>query len=65
MFGVPTAVISIVCYALCCMEPFDEEEFYDSTKRSILKERAEAGKGIVVLYNLDCSFIFFFFVCFN
>ena len=25
VFGVPSLVISIVCYALCCMEPFDEE----------------------------------------
>ena len=26
IFGIPTIVISIVCYALCCMEPFDESE---------------------------------------
>ena len=28
MFGVPSLVISIVCYALCCMEPMDENELY-------------------------------------
>ena len=25
MFGLPTAVISIVCYSLCCMESIDDE----------------------------------------
>ncbi|XP_064640614.1 protein disulfide-isomerase TMX3-like isoform X3 [Lineus longissimus] len=25
MFGIPTAIISIVCYGLCCMETSDEE----------------------------------------
>ena len=25
MFGLPTAVISIVCYSLCCMETIDDE----------------------------------------
>lgn len=38
MFGLPTAVVSIVCYSICCMEvtedsqeedsEFDEEEEY-------------------------------------
>ncbi|ELU05863.1 hypothetical protein CAPTEDRAFT_159353 [Capitella teleta] len=26
VFGIPSLVVSIVCYALCCMEPFDEEQ---------------------------------------
>ena len=25
MFGLPTAVISVVCYSLCCMETIDDE----------------------------------------
>lgn len=25
MFCLPTVVISIVCYSLCCMEPIDDE----------------------------------------
>ena len=25
MFGLPTAVISVVCYSLCCMESIDDE----------------------------------------
>ena len=25
MFGLPTAVISIVCYSLCCMDTIDDE----------------------------------------
>ena len=29
MFGLPTAVISIVCYSLCCMETFDDEVHSD------------------------------------
>ena len=27
VFGVPILVISVVCYALCCMEPFDDTIF--------------------------------------
>ncbi len=27
IFGVPSAVISIVCYALCCMEPIDDGSY--------------------------------------
>lgn len=27
VLGVPVLVISIVCYALCCMEPFDDSIF--------------------------------------
>ena len=26
IFGIPTVVIGIVCYALCCIEPVDDEE---------------------------------------
>ena len=25
MFGLPAVIISIVCYSICCVEPFDEE----------------------------------------
>uniref|UniRef100_A0A0L8HD48 Thioredoxin domain-containing protein n=1 Tax=Octopus bimaculoides TaxID=37653 RepID=A0A0L8HD48_OCTBM len=25
MFGLPTVIISVVCYSICCMEPFDQE----------------------------------------
>ena len=25
MFGLPTAVISVVCYSLCCMESIEDE----------------------------------------
>ncbi|CAI9716290.1 protein disulfide-isomerase TMX3-like [Octopus vulgaris] len=42
MFGLPTVIISVVCYSICCMEPFDQEaalsdaedEDEDSHKRS-------------------------------
>ena len=27
VFGVPSVVISIVCYALCCMEPIDDGSY--------------------------------------
>ena len=30
VFGVPCLVVGIVCYALCCMEPLDEEELIES-----------------------------------
>jgi len=26
VFGIPTFVISIICYTLCCLEPADEDE---------------------------------------
>jgi hypothetical protein len=29
VFGVPSLVISIICYALCCMETVEEDETYD------------------------------------
>jgi len=60
MFGIPTAVISIVCYSLCCMDTVDEEihsddEDSDDEYREIIK-----GLGVIILgyllllYELSC-----------
>ncbi|KAJ8312664.1 hypothetical protein KUTeg_010037, partial [Tegillarca granosa] len=44
MFGLPTVVISIVCYSLCCMEPIDDgvpdsdEEDEDEEFREAMKK---------------------------
>ncbi len=43
IFGIPTLVISIVCYALCCMEPMDEEAFYEELAEEA--RQAQAAKG--------------------
>ncbi len=29
IFGIPTLVIGIVCYALCCIEPVDDDESFE------------------------------------
>lgn len=31
MFGVPTFVISLVCYAVCCLAPADDEDLGPSS----------------------------------
>ncbi|KAH3778695.1 hypothetical protein DPMN_180165, partial [Dreissena polymorpha] len=47
MFGIPTGVISCVCYSLCCMETVDdgalsdEEEDSDEEYRQIIKEHKQ------------------------
>ena len=34
MFGIPTGVISIVCYSLCCMDTVDDEIHSDDEEDS-------------------------------
>lgn len=45
MFGLPTAVISIVCYSLCCMETVDDEihsdDDSDEEERETLAQQIE------------------------
>lgn len=49
MFGIPTAVISVVCYSLCCMETVDDEyqsddEDSDEEYRALVKSKLEISK---------------------
>lgn len=56
MFGLPTCVVSVVCYSLCCMEPIDdaaidsedEEDEYDPIPDK------EPPKGMN-LYSFQCT----------
>lgn len=41
MFGLPTAVVSIVCYSICCMEGADDVQEEDSD----LEEEGEEETG--------------------
>lgn len=31
VFGIPTFVLSILCYTLCCLEPAEENETYEGS----------------------------------
>ena len=41
VFGLPTTIISIVCYALCCMEPIDESEYDEDDEDDEITEKGE------------------------
>ncbi|XP_071091730.1 protein disulfide-isomerase TMX3-like [Haliotis cracherodii] len=45
MFGLPTIIISVVCYSLCCMEPIDDEMAEDEDEdEDYMLEEEEAGE---------------------
>jgi hypothetical protein len=54
MFGLPTAVVSIVCYSLCCMEVTedapDEDSEYDEEEENLPKE-IDQGYNISKTYS--------------
>ena len=60
IFGIPILVIGIVCYALCCMEPFDEAD-WDEIAREIreqkLRDIMEEGKLHFSFLDLSQSLI--------
>lgn len=42
VFGIPTFVISIICYTLCCMEPAEDDgTFEGSDDEEELREQME------------------------
>ena len=46
VFGVPLIVISIVCYALCCMDPVDDNaDMYNSDDEDDPSPMREAGNS--------------------
>ena len=44
MFGLPTAVVSIVCYSICCMEGGDDIAEDDSDLEEEGEERFTSGE---------------------
>ena len=43
VFGIPTTVISVICYTLCCLEPADEDEL--NRDEDDEDEEYELGEG--------------------
>jgi len=47
VFGVPLIVISIVCYALCCMDPVDDNaDMYNSDDEDDPSPLRDAGNSM-------------------
>ncbi|KAK3085762.1 hypothetical protein FSP39_008311 [Pinctada imbricata] len=57
MFGLPTCVVSVVCYSLCCMEPMDDgvvdSEDEDDEYDAIPEKENTKGINNVSLYELN------------
>ena len=55
MFGLPTAVISVVCYSLCCMETIDDEIQSDEDSDDEVETTAQLiGLYDSVIYPFAC-----------
>ena len=51
VFGIPTFVLSILCYTLCCLEPADENEPYEgSDDEDDIRENPESERMASVLW---------------
>lgn len=43
VFGLPTLIISIICYSLCCMEPLDDSYLEDEEDELQQLQQESAG----------------------